>query len=104
MRMTWKASATLRRPWIPASILLAALVLWTWFHLFTRIRLEDALITYRYASNVATGVGFVYNAGERVLGTTTPLLTLVLGLAGAALGPDSIPASSSLLMAAAAAA
>ncbi len=39
---------------------------------------DDAYITFRYARNIATGVGFVYNAGEHVLGTTTPAYTLVL--------------------------
>lgn len=45
---------------------------------------DDAFITYRYAYNLATGQGFVYNVGERVLGTTTPLLTLLLGVLGLA--------------------
>lgn len=40
--------------------------------------LDDAYITFRYARNLATGVGFVYNSGEHVLGTTTPLWTLIL--------------------------
>ena len=39
---------------------------------------DDAYITYRYADNLAAGHGFVYNPGERVLGTTTPLFTLLL--------------------------
>jgi arabinofuranosyltransferase len=39
---------------------------------------DDALITIRYAENLAGGKGFVYNEGEKVLGTTTPLLTLLL--------------------------
>jgi arabinofuranosyltransferase len=39
---------------------------------------DDAYITFRYARNLAAGLGFVYNGGERVLGTTTPLFTLVL--------------------------
>jgi hypothetical protein len=38
--------------------------------------IDDAFITFRYARNIVHGVGFVYNAGERVLGTTTPLYTL----------------------------
>src|SRR6266496_4099807 len=50
-----------------------ALVAWILFASYTRMRLEDALITFRYAENLALGKGFVYNAGERVLGTTTPL-------------------------------
>jgi len=42
---------------------------------------DDAFITYRYAENIAGGLGFVYNLGERVLGVTTPLYTLILALA-----------------------
>ncbi len=39
---------------------------------------DDALITLRYAQNLAAGHGFVYNPGEFVLGTTTPLYTLLM--------------------------
>lgn len=42
---------------------------------------EDFYITLRYAENLASGAGFVYNPHERVLGTTTPLYTLLLALA-----------------------
>jgi hypothetical protein len=42
---------------------------------------EDFFITLRYAENLAAGKGFVYNPGEHVLGTTTPLYTLLLALA-----------------------
>ncbi len=41
---------------------------------------DDAFITFRYVENITNGVGFVYNAGEKVLGTTTPLYTLLLSL------------------------
>lgn len=47
----------------------------------TQFTQEDALITLRYAENIARGQGFAYNPGERVLGTTTPLYTLLLALA-----------------------
>jgi hypothetical protein len=44
--------------------------------------IDDAFITFRYARNLLDGLGFVYNSGERVLGTTTPLYTLLMaGLA-----------------------
>src|SRR5205085_5248997 len=46
----------------------------------THRTVEDFFITLRYAENIAHGAGFVYNAGERVLGTTTPLYTLYLAL------------------------
>lgn len=39
---------------------------------------DDAFITFRYAANIANGLGFVYNVGDRVLGTTTPAWTLIL--------------------------
>jgi arabinofuranosyltransferase len=41
---------------------------------------DDALITLRYAENLSEGKGFVYNEGEKILGTTTPLMTLLLAL------------------------
>ncbi len=44
--------------------------------------IDDAYITFRYARNLLAGEGFVYNPGERVQGTTTPLYTFLLtGLA-----------------------
>jgi hypothetical protein len=44
--------------------------------------IDDAFITFRYAQNLLAGEGLVYNPGERVLGTTTPMYTLLLsGLA-----------------------
>jgi len=41
---------------------------------------DDAMITYRYGLNLAHGTGFIYNQGEWVLGTTTPLFGLVTAL------------------------
>lgn len=41
---------------------------------------EDAFISFRYAENLASGNGFVFNLGEKVLGTTTPLFTLLLAV------------------------
>jgi len=42
------------------------------------IILDDAMITFRVAENLAYGRGFVYNVGERVQVTTTPLYAMVL--------------------------
>jgi len=55
--------------------------------------IDDSYITYRYARNLVSGAGFVFNLGERVQGTTTPLYTLLMaGLSlpagGAAPFPD----------------
>lgn len=41
---------------------------------------DDPFITYRYSYNLAHGLGFVYNPGERVQSTTTPLFTLLLAV------------------------
>jgi hypothetical protein len=64
-------------PWLIALLAVAARLL------PTPRTIDDAFITFRYARNLLGGLGFVYNAGERVLGTTTPLYTLLMaGLAG----------------------
>ena len=39
---------------------------------------DDAYITYRYVTNFLAGRGLVYNASERVFGSTTPLYVLWL--------------------------
>jgi len=46
---------------------------------------DDAFITYRYAHNLATGRGLVYNPGAPVVGTSTPLWAAALA-AGERLG------------------
>ena len=51
---------------------------------------DDAFITFRYARNLLSGFGLVYNPGEWVLGTTTPLFALLLsGTALLTNGPQS---------------
>jgi arabinofuranosyltransferase len=42
--------------------------------------IDDAYITFRYARNLAEGLGFVYNPGQPVLGTTTPFYTVLMSL------------------------
>jgi hypothetical protein len=46
--------------------------------LFMARSYDDPYITYRYAENLRRGFGFVYNPGERIQSTTTPLFTLLL--------------------------
>lgn len=53
---------------------------------------DDAFITFRYSQHIAAGEGFTYNSPQRVLGTSTPLFTLVMALAARA-GLD-LPVSS----------
>jgi hypothetical protein len=45
-----------------------------------RYSTDDQFILFRYIDNIAEGRGFVYNMGEKVLGATTPLFTLVSAL------------------------
>ncbi len=51
--------------------------------------IDDAFITFRYARNILAGEGFVFNPGQRVMGTTTELYTLLMtGLGALAGGPQ----------------
>ena len=81
------------------SVGLAVVLVW----LFHSWNFDDPYITYRYAANLAEGRGFVYNVGERVLSTTTPLYALLLApvrlfglsipLAGSVIGAISLAAA-----------
>jgi hypothetical protein len=53
--------------------------------------IDDAFITFRYARNLLAGNGFVYNPGEAVLGTTTPLYTLLMAGLGVPWGAANAP-------------
>ena len=53
--------------------------------------IDDAFITFRYARNLLDGAGFVYNPGEHVLGTTTPLYTLFMALISVITGSRDFP-------------
>jgi hypothetical protein len=53
--------------------------------------IDDSYITFRYARNILAGNGFAYNPGEHVLGTTTPLYTLLLASLAAFSGGDDAP-------------
>lgn len=51
--------------------------------------IDDAYITFRYARNLLAGAGPVFNPGEAVLGTTTPLyMGLMAGLGALSGGVD----------------
>ena len=66
--------------WAP--ILLVGLLASGIFIAFSQWVYDDPFITYRYARNLINGFGFVYNPGERILSTTTPLFTLILAFFG----------------------
>ncbi len=44
------------------------------------LTVDDAFITMRYAEHLRAGRGLIYNQGEAVLGTTTPLYATLLSL------------------------
>jgi hypothetical protein len=58
---------------------------------------DDPYITFRYASNLLEGNGFVYNVGQRALSTTAPLYAAVLVVLGS-IWPD-LPVLSNTLSA-----
>jgi hypothetical protein len=47
---------------------------------------DDVFITYRYADNLAAGLGFTFNPGERVFGITDPGVGLLLAFLAATTG------------------
>ena len=80
-RLVLRLPKDLRKDWLVYLILSAILLI----ALVVRVKyatdnpmLDDAFITFRYVRNLAHGLGFVYNPGERILGTTTPLYALLL--------------------------
>jgi hypothetical protein len=64
---------------------------------FTGYIADDAFITYRYAENLNSGHGFVYNVGEKVQGTSSPLFTILLAAVAFVIHPSEIPAVSRLI-------
>ena len=58
---------------------------------------DDFYITFTFARNLGQGRGFVYNGGDPVLGTTTPLLAMLLALVYRLLPQLPIPMAAILL-------
>ncbi len=89
-----RPQSVLPNPRLDQGLILVVALLFAAIHL--RYSYDDAYITYRYAYNLAAGQGFVYNAGERFLGTSAPLYGLLLGILGW-FHPGSIPILSGFL-------
>ncbi|RME21056.1 MAG: hypothetical protein D6800_12495, partial [Candidatus Zixiibacteriota bacterium] len=83
-----------------AFIFLGAVAARAAFHNLTRFTADDAFITFRFAENLAHGFGFVYNQGQHVLGTTTPLFTFLLATLNIAHLPVQVSALAVSLLAA----
>ena len=81
------------RPWTVASVAaLVTLALWWPLRQFLP---DDAFIHMQYAKHLRDGHGLVFNLGERVYGTTSPVWSALLGLLGRA-GLDLRPAAQGL--------
>jgi arabinofuranosyltransferase len=65
--------------------IVATYVLLSWFLIWTYVPVDDAFIGFRYARNVASGLGPVFNPGERVEGYSSLSWVLILA-AGERLG------------------
>ncbi|MGH8104038.1 MAG: hypothetical protein ACREJQ_05920 [bacterium] len=65
------------RFFLPAFIVFSTLQTLAFYSLW-KFAADDAYITFRYARNLALGRGLVYNAGEHVLGTTSPFFAILL--------------------------
>jgi len=80
-------------PWLGPALLVMSLGLlaeaarYWWPH-----TVDDAFITFRYAQNLAEGLGPVYNPGERVEGYSSPIWMLGSAIA-IAVGADPVVAS-----------
>ncbi len=90
-RPQWFRDATALLLLLGASVPLALLA--------RHIAYDDSWITYRYAWNLASGHGFVYNVGERFLGTSAPGYAVLLALGGL-FSPNLVPAVSGVICAA----
>ena len=65
------------------------------FLIFPPYGMDDCYITYRYAYNLFHHHQFVFNLGEKILGTTSPLYTIILTIAQ--VFSDNIPLMSNLI-------
>ena len=75
--------ASMSRPvlLVLCSIGLVGVLLRLWLIAFEHFFNEDALITLRYGRNIIQGNGWVYNTNQHVLGSTSPVWTVVGALA-----------------------
>ena len=64
------------------AVCLVLILGWTWAFYGPHI-IDDAYITFRFAKNIAQGQGIVYNPGEKIQGSSSPLFMVILGLCGA---------------------
>jgi len=66
--------------WALGGAVAVAILAYEWSRRYGHNVCDDALISFQYARNVAGGLGFVFNPGERVEGFTNFLWTALLAL------------------------
>ncbi|MEO8376046.1 MAG: hypothetical protein ABI579_00110 [Candidatus Sumerlaeota bacterium] len=76
--MSIQRQPSLRIQWL--LLIWCAAMVAGWF-LYGPHIIDDSFITFRYARNLGTGHGLVFQDGERVLGFSAPLWTLILSMA-----------------------
>ncbi|HPH96675.1 MAG TPA: hypothetical protein PKW33_17605 [Anaerolineaceae bacterium] len=81
--------------WLAAAYLIGVAAVLYFF--FAAYGYDDPYITYRYANNLRHGLGFVFNPGEQVLSTTTPLFAMLLAALG--LFVENLPQTANLISA-----
>ncbi len=59
--------------------------------LFGDVRHDDAYVSYRYAQNLATGQGLVFNPGDRLMGSTSPGHVIAAAIAYPLVGKEGLP-------------
>jgi hypothetical protein len=69
-----------RRLFARISIAGVAVIVLCMLYGYRNIQQDDSYILYSYAKNLAEGHGYVFNVGERINATTSPLYTLLLFL------------------------
>jgi len=82
---------TSAQPGIAAVLGVAAALFLVQLAAFHDLRHDDAFITFRYGQNLATGHGFVFNPGERLMGSTSPLFAIASGIVYALAGKQALP-------------
>jgi len=69
-----------QRHYTIATLVSVATVLLVMLYGYWNIQQDDSYIFYSYADNLANGHGYVFNIGERINATTSPLYTILLSV------------------------
>jgi hypothetical protein len=71
-------TATRQRKLTIVTLVSVSAVILSMLYVYWDIQSDDSYIFYSYAKNISSGHGYVFNIGQRINGTTSPLYTLLL--------------------------